>query len=475
MKNSILLAGTLCAVAFSGCGSDGSDAVSTLINTSAEVAGANCDSGGLKIETGADLSGDGILDADEVESTQYVCSGADGETGATGGDGSDGLGTLVVTTDEPAGANCAEGGQRVDFGVDDNEDGVLDAAEIDGTAFVCDGVTGTAGLQALVLQTPIAPGAECATGGVQIDSGIDTSADGVLDAGEITDTNIVCNGADGNDGLDSLITLTAEPAGANCDNGGTRIDSGLDTDGSGVLDAGEITDTGFACNAPAVLGATGLFAADGGLNGDTPGNLYSIDTTTGVATIIAPLTESYSALSIDPAGVLHGIVRGPTNNGDLVSIDTETAVATTIGATGIITYPDMAFGPGGELFGWTESGDDLVNIDPVTGVGTQITSPQGTAGSGLAIAADSTIFFSPQGNNLLTLDPVTSATLTTVAITGDTGQINSMTFVGDTLFAITKVNAPARTLVTIDTTTGVATAIGAIDGLPANADALAGR
>jgi hypothetical protein len=42
--------------------------------------------------------------------------------------------------------------------------------------------------------------------------------------------------------------LTAEPAGANCAAGGVRIDAGLDANRNNVLDAGEISQTAYACN-----------------------------------------------------------------------------------------------------------------------------------------------------------------------------------------------------------------------------------
>jgi len=47
----------------------------------------------------------------------------------------------VVLTDEPAGANCAAGGQRVDSGLDDDDSGTLEAGEIDQTSYVCNGVS----------------------------------------------------------------------------------------------------------------------------------------------------------------------------------------------------------------------------------------------------------------------------------------------------------------------------------------------
>ncbi|MCF6265221.1 MAG: collagen-like protein [Desulfuromusa sp.] len=71
--------------------------------------------------------------------------GVPGATGATGADGSNGLTALILQTTEPAGANCTDGGQRIDVGLDEDQDLVLSAGEIDQTAYVCDGADGQDG------------------------------------------------------------------------------------------------------------------------------------------------------------------------------------------------------------------------------------------------------------------------------------------------------------------------------------------
>jgi hypothetical protein len=57
-------------------------------------------------------------------------------------------------------------------------------------------------------------------------------------------------GVAGTNGLNALIKTTTEPAGSNCANGGTKIETGLDADINGVLDAGEInvSQTQYVCN-----------------------------------------------------------------------------------------------------------------------------------------------------------------------------------------------------------------------------------
>ncbi|MCP4444066.1 MAG: hypothetical protein GY811_01810 [Myxococcales bacterium] len=78
MRSSFLFAAALSSVVFAGCASDGDDAISSLIAASAEAAGENCDDGGLKVESGADLNGDGALDFGINTERAAGGAGADG-------------------------------------------------------------------------------------------------------------------------------------------------------------------------------------------------------------------------------------------------------------------------------------------------------------------------------------------------------------------------------------------------------------
>ena len=102
-----------------------------LVKTTTEPAGANCANGGTKIEVGLDANGNGVLDASEVNSslTKYVCNG----------NSSNGLNSLINTTNEPAGVNCPNGGIRIEVGLDNNNNGILEQIEINNTMtkFVC--------------------------------------------------------------------------------------------------------------------------------------------------------------------------------------------------------------------------------------------------------------------------------------------------------------------------------------------------
>jgi hypothetical protein len=105
---------------------------------------------------------------------------------------------IVWTKAEAAGSNCAHGGIRIDSGLDTSGDGTLDASEIDSTVFVCSDSNGSDGAEALVDLVPESPGANCVNGGVAVHSGLDngdggaTARDGVLGAGEIDNTTFIC-------------------------------------------------------------------------------------------------------------------------------------------------------------------------------------------------------------------------------------------------------------------------------------------
>jgi hypothetical protein len=80
-------------------------------------------------------------------------------------------------------------------------------------------------------------------------------------------------GTNGTNGLNALIKTTTEVAGANCANGGTKIETGLDVNGNGVLEVTEVnaSQTKYVCNGSSNsnnIGATGFnhFFPDGFVN-----------------------------------------------------------------------------------------------------------------------------------------------------------------------------------------------------------------
>jgi hypothetical protein len=77
--------------------------------------------------------------------------GLPGAIGAAGSNGLNGQNALVKTTLEAAGANCINGGVKVESGLDANNNGILDPAEVNAllTTYVCNGLTGPSGAQGI--------------------------------------------------------------------------------------------------------------------------------------------------------------------------------------------------------------------------------------------------------------------------------------------------------------------------------------
>lgn len=159
--------------------------------------------------------------------------------------------TLVSVSTEAPGAHCAGGGVRIDAGLDGDANGMLAAGEVSSTHYVCHDAVGASG--SLVQMRSEASGANCAAGGKAISVGADGNANGLLEASEIGSTRYVCNSTDGSpvvDELNTLVSIVSEGAGANCVHGGSRVDKGLDSNANGVLDAGEVSATNYVCNSP---------------------------------------------------------------------------------------------------------------------------------------------------------------------------------------------------------------------------------
>lgn len=76
-------------------------------------------------------------------------AGATGPQGAAGVQGPKGDAWMVNATTEAVGANCASGGYRLDVGKDANANNALDAGEITSTRYACNGAQGVQGVQGI--------------------------------------------------------------------------------------------------------------------------------------------------------------------------------------------------------------------------------------------------------------------------------------------------------------------------------------
>lgn len=194
--------------------------------------------------------------------------GATGADGAAGANGANGHSALIAISLEAPGAHCADGGQKLEVGVDANGNGSLEPDEIEPaqTSYLCNGAKGDTG----------------ATGAKG-----DTGATGQAGAVGANGTN-GANGQPGADGQSAVLTMAAEPAGANCANGGQRINYGV----------GSSVQTSYVCN-----GANGANGSNGGLSGVVHG-CFSDDPASGIGNATG---TGYSQISKNPAGPTYTI------------------------------------------------------------------------------------------------------------------------------------------------------------------------
>lgn len=308
MRASLYVLGAAMAVA---CGDgetdEGGEVVviaGSLVELSTIEPGSVCESGGTLIERGTDDDGDGELDSNEVEQSINVCSGADGsglegpegDSGADGAAGNDGVVTLS-SVDAAVLEVCPAGGTVVSFGPDADGSGTLDEGEVSSTSTICNGPAGEDVCAPVLKVSPIGPGSSCAAGGILVEFGGDdgnvgaggaggaggasaASCDGMLAETEVLGSETVCNGiegekgvtgekgdpgekgdmgdpgdqgdpgADGSDGVagaNMAVSLEIIASGAVCTSGGLQLDSGVDDNDDGILQASEIDDSVVSC------------------------------------------------------------------------------------------------------------------------------------------------------------------------------------------------------------------------------------
>ncbi len=254
--------------------------------------------------------------------------GPTGPTGLQGATGPGGLATVAATSMEPAGINCATGGMKVEMGLDADGNGVLDVGEVNAalTRYVCNGALGPQGAEGAT--GPIGPvGATGATG--------PTGAVGAVGP----------TGPVGAAGLATVARTTAEPAGANCATGGVKIELGLDTNFNGTLDAGEVNAalTRYVCNGaqgpqgiagPAGASSTDAIWGDGGDGALAIGSSVDWSATPPSGTLqYASITVNAGATLTIPSGVVLRSTGAVTVNGTILVKANPVSPSQGVGAT----------------------------------------------------------------------------------------------------------------------------------------------
>jgi hypothetical protein len=245
---------------------------------------------------------------------------------------------------------------------------------------------------------------------------------------------------------------------------------------------------GILISASSAKAQSTLYAADGS-GGNANCQLYTLDPSNGsVLQTIGPIGFPITGLAFDPTTeVLYGSV---SNNspaaGNLVTIDPATGTGTLVGSfgvsgtTGTQTMADLTFASDGTLYGWAEQSQKrLYTIDKTSGTATEV-GPSGlthTVGSGLAANSSNVLYFAGDNANgkLRIIDRTTGAPTDVVTMSGapiPDGRIPAMAFSPtDTLYAGDLEGGGGggvSHLITISTSTGVITDIGAsVNGLDA--------
>jgi hypothetical protein len=203
---------------------------SSVVVSNIDAGSSECPTGGVRV---TQLSDAGI---------NTICNGNAGTTGMQG----------------PQGLPGTNGAQGLP--------GTTGAQGLPGTTGA-QGLPGIAGTSTVGLSLGVG-NANCPTGGSQFTTG--------------TTVTYACNGAKGDTGLQglkgdtgsvgvgSLINMTAEPAGANCTTGGTKLETGRDVSGDAVLQPGEVTQTRYSCNGALYCAVGGTLYASGAVDPANP-------------------------------------------------------------------------------------------------------------------------------------------------------------------------------------------------------------
>ena len=208
-----------------------------------------------------------------------------------------------------------------------------------------------------------------------------------------------------------------------------------------------------------------------------PASLYTIDPTTGAATLVGAIGfNSVGGIDFDPLnGLLYGTGRTASGTNVLISINPLTGAGTQIGALGIgNNVQDISFRSDGTLFAFanaTNSNGNIYTISTLTGAATLVgpTGFSGFSGDGLAFSPSDTLF-TVNNADIQTVDQMTGAgTVVTnmnyVNGLGTNERANGMDFdpATGTLWASVNngfIASGPNYLETIDVSTGNATLIG---------------
>lgn len=194
---------------------------------------AGCPNGGIEVSTGFDNNANGALDENEITDTQALCHGTPGNL------------WQIEASSVEASQECPAGGKKLSIGLDGNSDSQLTNDEITQVQFLCNGLTGSSSLIDLLDESA---GENCSAGGQQIIVGLDANSNGHIDEIEIQKRKYICHGASTTSSAGALLMDIADDISHDeCTLGGKRFKLGHDANSNGILDANEVTSSDMLC------------------------------------------------------------------------------------------------------------------------------------------------------------------------------------------------------------------------------------
>lgn len=203
---------------------------------------------------------------------------------------------------------------------------------------------------------------------------------------------------------------------------------------------------------------------------DSPGNLYTVNSSTGSVNFVASTSMSQAnGIAFDASGQLYS----NSNNGNLYRINHQTGATTQLpGGMGISPLEgDLAYNAAADNFLGADSVHSLLyKINKNTGVGSVVGS-FGTTGleiSGLTFGPGGLLYGLACNNSnpatLVTIDPVFGWINSTIGLTGTSGSLAGLAYdpTIDTLYmAMGPPGTPSyASLYTVNASTGAATLVG---------------
>ena len=198
----------------------------------------SCPNGGLLIETWVDSDGNGAWKQSETQSMQSVCNGIDGADGSDGQDGMDAYDFLSDDIPFLSNGECgdAAGGREVVMGRDINDNGLLDADEVEHSYSVCNGQPGENGSDGHSAVVNITSFSSPACNGVyvRLANGFDYDNDSSLSTEETLGSRYICLPSQQTNTNATFVKESIEPNSV-CLNGGIHTYIWIDENGDNIV------------------------------------------------------------------------------------------------------------------------------------------------------------------------------------------------------------------------------------------------